>query len=131
MVLSSLPQRSHEEADDGCVHEKLTEDKLRRRCRGTSQQASNGGTRTSPRTEAWSTMQAEVLLSVFFRASSGGCRQRRLNSLLGEWAEQWQRWASGGLTKTSRMGKTREATLSSSKQARLSNGNTAEGFPFL
>jgi hypothetical protein len=29
-------------------------------------QASNGGTRTSPRIEAWSTMEAEVLLSVFF-----------------------------------------------------------------
>jgi hypothetical protein len=67
----------HEEADDECVHGKLKEDKLRRRCRGTSLQASNGGTRASPRTETWSTMQTKVLLSVFSRASSGGCRQRR------------------------------------------------------
>jgi hypothetical protein len=74
----------HEGASDGCVHGKLKEDKLRRRCRGTSLQASNGGTRTSPRTEAWSAMQAEVLLSVFFRASFGGCRRRRWNNLLSE-----------------------------------------------
>jgi hypothetical protein len=46
----------HEEAGDGCVHGKLKEDKLRRRYRGTSLQASNGGTRTSPRIEAWSTI---------------------------------------------------------------------------
>jgi hypothetical protein len=38
----------HEEADDGCVHGKLKEGKLCRRRRGTSLQASNGGTRTSP-----------------------------------------------------------------------------------
>jgi hypothetical protein len=46
----------HEEEGDGYVHGKLKEDKLRRRCRGTSLQASSGGTRTSPRTEAWLTM---------------------------------------------------------------------------
>jgi hypothetical protein len=46
----------HEEAGDGCVHGKLKEDKLRRRCRDTSLQASSGGTRASPRTEAWSAM---------------------------------------------------------------------------
>jgi hypothetical protein len=63
----------HEEADDGYVHGKLKEDKLRRRCKDTSLQASSGGTQTSPQTEAWSAMQAEVLLSVFFRASSRGC----------------------------------------------------------
>jgi hypothetical protein len=74
----------HEEAGDGYVHGKLKEDKLHRRCRDTSLQASNGGTRTSPRTEAWSAMQAEVLLSVFFRASFGGCRRRRWNNLLSE-----------------------------------------------
>jgi hypothetical protein len=34
----------HEEADNECVHEKLKEDKLHRRCRGTSLQASSGGT---------------------------------------------------------------------------------------
>jgi hypothetical protein len=89
----------HEEADDECIHGKLKEDKLHPRCRGTSLQVSSGGTRTSPRTEAWSAMQAEVLLSVFFRASSRGCRRRRRNSLLGEWAEQWPRWASGGLAR--------------------------------
>jgi hypothetical protein len=89
----------HEEAGDGCVHGKLTEDTLRRRCRGTSLQASNGGTRASPRTEAWSAMQTGVLLSVFFRASSGGCRWRQRNSLLGESTEQQQRGASGGVAK--------------------------------
>jgi hypothetical protein len=67
----------HEEAGDGCVHGKLKEDKLRRRCRGTSLQVSNGGTRASPQTGTWSAMQAKVLLSVFSRASSGGCRRRR------------------------------------------------------
>jgi hypothetical protein len=89
----------HEEAGDECVHEKLKADRFNRRCRGTSLQASSGGTRTSPRTEPWSTMQVGVLLSVFFRASSQGCRLRQRNSLLGEWAEQRQRWASGGLAK--------------------------------
>jgi hypothetical protein len=34
----------HEEAGDECVHGKLKEDKLHRRCRDTSLQASNGGT---------------------------------------------------------------------------------------
>jgi hypothetical protein len=46
----------HEEVGDGCAHEKLKEDKLRRWCRGTSLQASSGGTQTSPRTEPWSAM---------------------------------------------------------------------------
>jgi hypothetical protein len=50
-------------------------------------------------------MQLGVLLSVFSRASSGGCRRPRRNSLLGEWVEQRQRWASGGLAKTSWRGK--------------------------
>jgi hypothetical protein len=95
----------HEGEDDECVHGKLKEDKLHQRCRGTSLQASSGGTRASPRTEPWSAMKFGVLLSVFFRASYGGCRRRRRNSLLGEWAEQRQRWASGGLAKTSRRGK--------------------------
>jgi hypothetical protein len=89
----------HEEADDGCVHGKLKEDKFHRRCRGTSLQASNGETRTSLGTEPWSAMQSGVLLSVFSRASSGGCRRRWRNSLLDGWAEQRQRWASGGVAK--------------------------------
>jgi hypothetical protein len=46
----------HAGEDDEYVHGKLKEDKLRRRCRGTSLQASSGETRTSPRTEAWLTM---------------------------------------------------------------------------
>jgi hypothetical protein len=66
----------YEEADNECVHGKLKEDKLHQRCRGTSLQASSGGTRASPQTEAWSAMQAGVLLSIF-RASYGGCRRRR------------------------------------------------------
>jgi hypothetical protein len=36
------------------------------------------------RTKPWLTMQAGVLLLVFFRASYGGCRRRRRDSLLGE-----------------------------------------------
>jgi hypothetical protein len=77
----------HEEAGNEYVHGKLKEDKLRRQCRGKSLQASNGGTRTSPRIEPWSTMQlgffSRSSLSFFWR-----CRRRRLNNLLGEWAEQ-------------------------------------------
>jgi hypothetical protein len=78
----------HEEAGDGCVHGKLQEGKLRRQLRDTSLQASSEGARTSPRTEPWSAIQDGVLISVFFRASYGGCRRRWRNSLLGEWAEQ-------------------------------------------
>jgi hypothetical protein len=57
---------AHGEADDECVHGKLKEDKLCRRCRGTSLQASNRGTRTSPRIEPWSTLE----LGFFSRSSS-------------------------------------------------------------
>jgi hypothetical protein len=56
----------HEEAGDGCAHEKLKAVIFRQRCRDTSLQASSGGTRTSPRTEAWSAMQA----GFFSRSSS-------------------------------------------------------------
>jgi hypothetical protein len=120
----------HEEAGDGYVHGKLKEDKLRRRCRGTSLQASSGGTRTSPRTEAWSVMQIGVLLSVFSRASSGGCRRRRRNSLLGEWAEQRQRWASGRLAKTSQRGKQEWRQCQARKQRDLVMATLRKGFPF-
>jgi hypothetical protein len=51
--------------------------------------------------------------------------------LLGEWAEQRQRWTSGGLTKTSRGEKQERRQCRARKQARLGNGNTAEGFHFL
>jgi hypothetical protein len=67
-------------------------------------QASSGGTRTSPRTEAWSMMEPG-----FFSWSSSnffwGGRRRRLNSLPGEWTKQQRGWASGRLAKTSRRGK--------------------------
>jgi hypothetical protein len=53
---------AHEEAGDECVHEKLKADRFRLRCKGTSLQASNEGTQTSPRTESWLTMQAGILL---------------------------------------------------------------------
>jgi hypothetical protein len=56
--------------DDEYVHGKLKEDKLRRLSKGTSLQASSGGTRTSPRTGAWSTMESGFFLrssSSFFR----------------------------------------------------------------
>jgi hypothetical protein len=56
-----------EEEGDGCIHGKLKEGKLRRRCRGPSLQASNGEIRTSPRTEAWSAMQLGFLFLVCFQ----------------------------------------------------------------
>jgi hypothetical protein len=56
----------HEGEDDGCVHGKLKEGKLRRLSRGTSLQASSGGTQTSPRSGTWSTMEA----GFFLRSSS-------------------------------------------------------------
>jgi hypothetical protein len=56
----------HEGENDGCVHGKLKEGKLRRLSRGTSLQASSGGTQTSPRSETWSTMEA----GFFLRSSS-------------------------------------------------------------
>jgi hypothetical protein len=52
------------------------------------------------------------------------------NNSLGEWAKQWQRWASGGLAKTSRRGKQEQRNYWARKQARLGNGNTAGGFAF-
>jgi hypothetical protein len=93
----------HEEAGDGCVHGKLKEDELRRRCRDTSLQASNGGTQTSPRTEAWSAMQAGVLLSVFFElllevvdedgetACSASGRSNGRNGIVAGWPKTSQR----------------------------------------
>jgi hypothetical protein len=131
MVLSSLPQRRSWEAGDECAHEKLREDKFHRWCGDTSLQASSGGTRTSPRTEPWSAMPVGVLLSVFFRASSGGCRRRWRDSLLSEWAEQRQRWASGGLAKKLAGGKNKAwRHCRAQRQARLGSGNSAEGLPF-
>jgi hypothetical protein len=56
----------HEGEDDGCVHGKLKEGKLHRLSKGTSLQASNGGTQTSPRSGTWSTMEA----GFFLRSSS-------------------------------------------------------------
>jgi hypothetical protein len=61
----------HEEEGDGYVHGKLKEDKLRRQSRGTSLQASSGGTQTSPRSGTWSTMKSGSS-SGLLRASSGG-----------------------------------------------------------
>jgi hypothetical protein len=52
------------------------------------------------------------------------------NSLLGEWAEQRQKWASGGLAKTSQREKQEWRHCRARKQARLGNGNTMEGLPF-
>jgi hypothetical protein len=121
----------HEEAGDGCVHEKLKEDKLRRRCRGTSLQASCGGTRTSPRTEPWSAMKVGVLLSIFFRASFGGCRRRRRTACLGSGRSNDRDGLVAGWTKTSRRGKQEWRHCRARKQARLGYGNTAGVFPFL
>jgi hypothetical protein len=63
----------HEGEDDGYVHGKVKEDKLRRLRRGTSLQASSGGTQTSPRSGTWSTMEAG-----FFLRSSSSFFGRRL-----------------------------------------------------
>jgi hypothetical protein len=69
----------HEEADDGCVLGKLHEDKLHRWCRGTSLQASNGGTQASPRTESWSTVElgffSQSSSSFFWRLSTKTAKQ--------------------------------------------------------
>jgi hypothetical protein len=121
----------HEEADDECVHGKLKEDKLHRRCRGTSLQASSGGTRASPRTEAWSAMQVGALLSVFFRAASGGCRRRRRTTCSGSGRSNDRDGLVAGWPKTSRRGRQEWRHYRARKQARLGNGNTERGFPFL
>jgi hypothetical protein len=42
-----------------------------------------------------------VLPSVFFELLREIVR-KTANSLLGDWAEQWRRWTSSGLAKTSR-----------------------------
>jgi hypothetical protein len=80
----------HEEEDDGYVHGKLKKDKLRRLSRGTSLQASSGGTQTSPRTEAWSTMELGFFLrsfsSFFWRWSTKTTNQlvRRVGGAMAE-----------------------------------------------
>jgi hypothetical protein len=61
----------HEGEDDGSVHGKLKEGKLRRLSRGTSLQASSGGTQTSPRSGTWPTMESGSSFGLP-RASSGG-----------------------------------------------------------
>jgi hypothetical protein len=121
----------HEGAGDGCVHGKLKEGKLRRRCRGTSLQVSNRGTRTSPRTEAWSTLE----LGFFSRSSSGlllevvdedgetACLMSGRSNNGDGLVECWPKLA--GEEKQERR------HCRARKQARLSNGNNAEGFPFL
>jgi hypothetical protein len=120
----------HGEAGDECVPEKLKKGKFCQRCRDTSLRASSGGTRTSPRTEPWSAMQAGVLLSVFFRASSRGCRRRRRNCLLGEQRSNDRGGLVTGWPKTSRRGKQERRHCRAQKQARLGSGNTAGGLPF-
>jgi hypothetical protein len=61
----------HEGEDDGYVHGKLKEDKLLQLSRGTSLQASSGGTQRSPRSWTWSTMKSGSSPGLL-RASPGG-----------------------------------------------------------
>jgi hypothetical protein len=51
--------------------------------------------------------------------------------LFGEWAEQQRSWASSGLARNSRREKQEWQHCRARKQARLGNGDTAEGFPLL
>jgi hypothetical protein len=104
----------HAGEDDECVHGKLKEDKLRRRCRGTSLQASNGETPTSPRTEAWPMMELGFFSlsssNFFWRWSTKTVKQ--LARCVGE--AMAEVGLGGGLTKASRR-KRNAATLLSSK----------------
>jgi hypothetical protein len=115
--------------DDECVHGELKEDKLRRRCRDTSLQASSGGTRTSPRTEPWLAMQLGSSLGLlpgfFWRLST-----KMANSLLEEWAKQ--RGRDGlvvGWPKTSRRDKS-GGTVELENRRDLAMATPREGFPF-
>jgi hypothetical protein len=75
-------------------------------------------------------MQAGVLLSIFFRAASG-CFQRRLpNNLLGEWAEQWQRWLVAGWPKTSQSENKSDDTIELENRRDLAMATPRKGFPF-
>jgi hypothetical protein len=89
----------HEEAGDEYVHEKLRADRFRLRCRGTFLLASSEATRTLPGNEPLLSMQARVLLSVFFQTSFRGGRRRRREHLLGEGWSRRRRWFGGGLAK--------------------------------
>jgi hypothetical protein len=77
-------------------------------------------------------MQAGILLSVFFRASSEGCQRKRRNSLLGEWAEQRKRWLVVGWPKTSRSEKNKSGgTVELESRRDLAMATLREGFPFI
>jgi hypothetical protein len=62
-----------------------------------------------------SAMKVGVLLSVFFWASSGGCRRRRQTACSGSGRSNDRNGLVAGGPKTSRRGETRATTLSSSK----------------
>jgi hypothetical protein len=68
-----------------------------------------------------------VLPSVFFELLREIVR-KTATSFLGEWAEQRQRWTSSGLAKTSQREKQEWRHCRARRQARLGNGNSAEGF---
>jgi hypothetical protein len=84
--------------------------------RDTSLQASSGGARTSPWTEPWSAI----------RDTGWGCGRKWRNSLLGEWAEQRQRWASGGAEGENKRGSTVELEI----WRDLAVATPRDGFPF-
>jgi hypothetical protein len=64
-------------------------------------------------------MQAEVLLSVFFRASSGGCRRRRRTSCSVSGRSNGRNGRVAGWPKIAEVKKTRVAALSSSKEGEI------------
>jgi hypothetical protein len=73
---------------------------------------------------------AGVLPSVFFELLLETVR-KTTNSLLGEWAEQRQRWTSSGLAKTSR-GKNKSGDTVDLENSRdLAMASLRKGFSFI
>jgi hypothetical protein len=120
----------HEEAGDEYVHGKLKEDKLRQRCRDTSLQASNGGTRTSPQTEAWSAMQIEVFLSVFFELLLEVADEVNETVCSASGQSNGRDGLAAGWPKTSRRGKQEWRRCRARKQRDLEMATPRKGFPF-
>jgi hypothetical protein len=75
-------------------------------------------------------MQAGALLSIFFQATSGGCRRRRLNSLFGEWAEQRQDGLVAGWPKLAEGENKSGDTAKFESRRDLAMATPREGFSF-
>jgi hypothetical protein len=71
-----------------------------------------------------------ILPSVFFELLLGITR-KTANSLLGEWAEQRQRWTSSGLAKTSRRENKSGDTVELESRRDLAMATPRKGFSFL